>query len=78
MLMGMLVGGRSRKLLLIRLGFLGVLLVVTFLFHVSGTTLVELRIARLVLLLALAAGFGLISRRRKRRAAKGDSVDSET
>ena len=41
MLAPILLGGRSRKLILIRLGFLGVLLVVTFVFHVSGTTLVE-------------------------------------
>ncbi|MCL2419342.1 MAG: hypothetical protein FWD04_08620 [Conexibacteraceae bacterium] len=73
-----LFGGRSRKLMLIRLGFLGVLLVVTFVFHVSGTTLVELRIARLVLLVALVVGFGLVSRRRRgreRAAGEGSSVD---
>lgn len=65
--MFVLLGGRSRKLLLIRLGLLGVLLVATFVFHVSGTTLVELRIARLVLLAALVAGVGWISRRRRER-----------
>ncbi len=78
MLAPILLGGRSRKLMLIRFGFLGVLLVVTFVFHVSGTALVELRIARLVLLVALVVGFGLISRRRRRDAAEGNSVDSET
>jgi hypothetical protein len=78
MLGPILLGGRSRKLMLIRFGFLGVLLVVTVVFHVSGSTLVELRIARLVLLVALAVGVGLISRRRRRDAAEGSSVDSET
>jgi hypothetical protein len=74
-----LFGGRSRKLMLIRFGLLGVLLVVTFVFHVSGTALVELRIARLVLLVALVAGFGLVSRRRRGRGPDEDSsVDSET
>ena len=67
----------ARDLILIRLGFLGVLLVVTFVFHVSGTALVELRIARLVLLVALVVGFGLISRRRRRDAAESSSADSE-
>lgn len=74
-------GSRSRKLLLIRFGFLGVLLVVTFMFHVSGTLLVEIKIARLVLLAALVAGFGLISRHRRsreRNAAEGSSADSGT
>jgi hypothetical protein len=78
MLAPTLLGGRSRKLLLIRFGFLGVLLVATFVFHVSGTALVELRIARLVLLVALVAVVGLISRRRRRNAADRGSVDSET
>jgi hypothetical protein len=76
-MLGLFLGGRSRKLILIRLAFLAVLLVVTFVFHVRGTTLVELRIARLVLLAALVAGFTLISRRRRRDAADGSSVDSE-
>ena len=78
MLAPILLGGRSRELILIRFGFLGVLLVVTFVFHVSGTALVELRIARLVLLVALVVGFGLISRRRPRDAAESSSPDSET
>ena len=78
MLAPILLGGRSRKLILIRFGFLGVLLVVTFVLHVSGTALVELRIARLVLLVALVAGFALISRRRRRNAAESSSADSET
>lgn len=77
MLAPILLGGRSRKLILIRLGFLGVLLVVTFVFHVSGTTLVELRIARLVLLVALVVGFGLISRRRRRDTAESSSADCD-
>ncbi|MFZ0376433.1 MAG: hypothetical protein WCD11_02300 [Solirubrobacteraceae bacterium] len=78
MLAPILLGGRSRKLILIRFGFLGVLLVVTFVFHVSGTALVELQIARLVLLVALVVGFALISRRRRRDAAESSSADSET
>ncbi len=79
MLAPILLGARSRKLMLIRLAFLGVLLVATFVFHVSGTALVELRIARLVLLVALVASVGLISRRRRRRnEAEGGSADSKT
>ncbi len=70
--------GRSRKLMLIRVGFVSVLLVATFVFHVSGTALVELRTARLVLVVALVGGLGLISRRRRRNTAAGSSVDSET
>lgn len=78
MLAPILLGGRSRKLMLIRVGFFGVLLVVTFVFHLSGTALVEVRIAQLVLLVALVAGFSLISRRRRRNAPEGDSADSQT
>lgn len=70
----LLLGGRSRMLMLIRFGLLGVLLVVTFVFHASGTALVDLRIARLVLLVALVVGFGLITRRRRRDEAEGSSV----
>lgn len=75
MLGSILLRGRSRKLLLIRVGFLGVLLVVTYLFHVSGTALVEVRIARLVLLAVLVGGFGLIARRRRRHAGENSSLD---
>ena len=71
-------GGRSRKLMAVRFAFLGVLLLVTFVFHVSGTALVELRIARLVLVLALVGGFGLVSRRRRRNAVESGAVDSDT
>lgn len=75
----LVLGGRSRTLMVVRFGLLGVLLVATFVFHVSGTMLVELRIARLVLLVALGAGFGLFSRRRHGRSpAEGRSVDSDT
>lgn len=77
MLTTILLGGRSRTLMLIRFGFIGVLLVVTFAFHVSGTALVELRIARLVLLVGLTVGFGVISRPRRRHAAQNSSVSSE-
>jgi hypothetical protein len=68
MLFTIFMGGRSRKLMLIRFGLLGALLVVTFAFHLRGTALVDLRIARVALLVALVAGFGVISRRRKRLA----------
>jgi hypothetical protein len=78
MLTPILLGRGSRKLMVIRLGLLAVLLIVTFVFHVSGTALVELRIARLVLLVALAVGFGVISRRRSRSAGESSSVDSES
>ncbi len=57
---------RSGKLMLLQLGLLGVMLLATFALHVSGTTLVELRIARLVLVAALVVGFGWFSRRRGR------------
>ena len=77
MLAPILVGGRSRKVMLIGSGLLGVLLVVTFVFHVSGTALVELRIARLVLLVALVVGFALISRRRRRDTAESSSADCD-
>jgi hypothetical protein len=77
-MLAILLRRRSGKLMLIRFGFLGVLLVATFVFHVSGTALVELRIVRLVLLVALVAGFGLISRRRRRHAAEGSPVDPQT
>lgn len=79
MFAAILLGGRSRKRMLIRFGFLGVLLVVTFVFHISGSALVEVRIARLVLLVALVAGFGVVSRRRRGPGpAEGSPVDSET
>jgi hypothetical protein len=79
MLAPFLMGGRSRKLMLINFALLGVLLVATFVFHVSGTALVELRIARLVLVVALVAGFRLISRRRSGQdAVGGGSVDARS
>jgi hypothetical protein len=43
---GLRSGGRYRKLLAIRVALLVVILAVTYLFHISGTALVELRIAR--------------------------------
>jgi hypothetical protein len=69
MLFAILLGGRSRKLMLIRFGLLGVLLVVAFALHLSGTALVDLRIARVVLLVACGVGFAVVSRRRRRNAA---------
>jgi hypothetical protein len=59
-------GGRYRMVLVIRVGMLAVLLLATFIFHVSGTALVELRIARLAIFVALVAGVGWVSRRHKR------------
>jgi hypothetical protein len=77
MLFTIFLGSRSRKLMLIRFGLVGVLLVVAVVFHVSGTALVDLRIARLVLLVGLVVGFGVISRRRRRGAAERSSAGSE-
>lgn len=61
--------GLSRwKLSSIQLSLLAALLVATFAFHISGTTLVELRIARLVVFIGLVVGIGWFSRRRGARA----------
>ena len=55
-------GGRYRMVLVIRVAMLVVLLLATFILHVSGTALVELRIARLAIFVALAVGVGWVSR----------------
>jgi len=68
MLFTMFLGGRSRKLMLIRFGLLGVFLVVAFAFHLSGAALLDLRIARVLLLVAFGVGFAVVSRRRRRDA----------
>ena len=52
------------KLIPIQLSLLAALLVATFAFHISGTTLVELRIARLIVFVAIVVGIGWFSRRR--------------
>ncbi len=70
--------GGSRKLLAIRVAALAVLLLATFIFHVSGTTLVELKIARVVILIALVVGAGWYSRRRRQvdASAERDHLDA--
>lgn len=68
MLFTMFLKGRSRKLMLIRFGLLGVLLVAAFAFHLSSTALLDLRIARVLLFVAFGVGFAVVSRRRRRDA----------
>jgi Tfp pilus assembly protein PilW len=51
---------------LVQVTLLLALLIATLAFHVSGTTLVELRIARLILVVAAVVGLGWFSRRRSR------------
>ena len=51
--------------LVIRVAMLVVLLLATFILHVSGTALVELRIARLAIFVALVVGVGWVSRRKR-------------
>jgi hypothetical protein len=58
-------GGRYRMVLVIRVAMLVVLLLATFILHVSGTALVELRIARLAIFVALVVGVGWVSRRKR-------------
>ena len=61
---------RMRRLMLVRLAFLVPLLVAVFLLHVSGTALVVIRIARIVVIgLAVLIATGLRSRRA--RAPRG-------
>ena len=58
------------KLIPIQLALLAVLLAATFAFHISGTMLVELRIARLIVFVAIVVGLGWFSRRRGKKAAE--------
>lgn len=60
--------GRHRKLIYIRLAFLVPVLIAAFVFHISGSTLVIVRIA-LVAVLVLAAGW--LARHRQRGEATG-------
>ena len=62
-------GGRYRMVLVIRVAMLVVLLLATFILHVSGTALVELRIARLAIFVALVVGVGWVSRRKRLSSA---------
>jgi len=48
-----------------RLAFIVVILVAVFAFHAHGSTLADLRIARIVVVVALLAGGGLLSRSRR-------------
>jgi hypothetical protein len=58
-------GGNYRVVLVVQVALLAVLLLATFILHLSGTALVELRVARLVILVALVVGAGWVSRRRR-------------
>lgn len=65
--------GLSRwKLIPIQLALLAALLAASFAFHISGTELVELRIARLVVFVAIVVGLGWFSRRRAGNATGPD------
>jgi hypothetical protein len=48
----------------IRVAALGLLVVATFVFHVSGTTLVELRIARIAIVVVITLIAASVARRR--------------
>jgi hypothetical protein len=48
----------------LRLAFLMVILIAAFAFHASGSTLVIMRVARIVLVAVVLAGMGLLRRRR--------------
>ncbi|HXO09690.1 MAG TPA: hypothetical protein VN880_16730 [Solirubrobacteraceae bacterium] len=61
-------GAGRWKLIPIQLALLAVLLAATFAFHITGTTLVELRIARLIVFVVIVVGLGWSSRRRARNA----------
>jgi uncharacterized membrane protein affecting hemolysin expression len=56
--------------MLLQLASLGAALIATFVFHVSGTALVELRIARLALVVALVVGLSWFSRRHGRESPR--------
>ncbi|HEY5261697.1 MAG TPA: hypothetical protein VIJ33_06255 [Solirubrobacteraceae bacterium] len=57
--------GRNRNLIYVRPAFLLVVLVAAFGFHARGSTLVDLRVAGLVVVL-LVVGAGWVARRRGR------------
>lgn len=63
---------RSRPLLYIYVATLVVLLVAAFVFHAHGTTLTVIRIARVVVIVAIL-GFGALMRRRESRAGESAS-----
>lgn len=66
-----------RRMMLLRLGLIVPLLAVVFVLHVSGTTLVIVRVVRIVLLLGVIVvvrGFGA----RQRRTAAADAPIDET
>lgn len=56
----------NRKLMYARLAMLVPLLIATFLFHISGTLLVAVRIARIALFVAIVVVAGWLERRRGR------------
>jgi len=61
------------RFVIVQVTLLVALLIATFAFHLSGTTLVELRIARLILVVAVVVGFGWLSRRRGREHPSSQS-----
>jgi hypothetical protein len=63
-------GAGRWKLIPIQLALLAVLLAATFAFHITGTTLVELRIARLIVFVVIVVGLGWFPRRRARNATE--------
>jgi hypothetical protein len=59
----------------VRLAFLGALLAATFVFHVSGSTLLELRIARIVLVALFVVASARITHRRHTRPENASRPD---
>ena len=55
----------------IRLAFLVPVLIAAFVFHISGSTLVIVRIARIALVAVLVLAAGWLARRRQREEATG-------
>lgn len=58
-------GGNYRVVMVVQVALLAVLLLATFVLHLSGPALVELRVARLVIVVALVVGVSWFSRRRR-------------
>ena len=56
-----------RTIVLVKLAFLASLLAATYLFHASGTALVALHVARIVLIAGFFLVSGRIARRREHR-----------